>query len=60
MASLQATADPRASARANRTNGEHLFNPAMIPQFREFLDRGEGEIPAYRRFVATPAQGRMR
>ena len=60
MVSLQAIANPCASARAHRTNGEHLFNPAMIPQFREFLDRGARKILAYRRFIATPAQGRMR
>ena len=39
-----------------RTSSTH----ATIPQLREFLHRGAGKIPAYRRFVATLAQGRMR
>ena len=60
VAPLQATADPLASSRANRTSAADLFDPGTIPQFRDLLDRGAGHLPAYRRCVATLVQGRMR
>lgn len=59
-APLQATADSLASSRANWTNVADLFDPATIPQFRDFRDRSAGSLPAYRRCVATLVQGRMR
>ena len=59
-APLQATPDPLASSRANRTSAADLFDPGTIPQFRDLLDRGAGHLPAYRRCVTTLVQGRMR